>query len=368
MRYKVLYICDISHLHFASIADRMLIKGLYLKNVDITVVTSKSTSDTHDLEKLGVKIVYINLRNLSFIQNVRRIRKILIEGNIDIIHVTYSRAAFIGLMASRGINIKVVGYFGSLSIHWYDPTAWFTFLNKRMDRIICPSDAVARHLKMQLNSHNRNKVVRIYKGYDTSWFDKVKEVTRERLGAAPNDFIICSTGNLRRVKGIKYLIKAIGHIPKSIPFKILLIGSGTNSSRVIRLVNKTGRPERFILKGYVPVSPAFMAACNLYVQPSLSEGLGRAITEAMCLAKPVIVTEGEGPKELITDGFNGFVVKSGSHKAIGEAIIWCYENRESLPFIGLKARKTIMERFNHLQTVQMTDDLYLELLNGKGEF
>ncbi len=366
MRFKVLFISDISYLYFASIADRMLIKGLHEKNIDITVITSKSTAETLDLENLGIKIIYFNLRNVSFIQNVKRVRKILIEGNFNIIHFTYSRAAVIGLMASRGIKVRIVGYFGSMSIHWYDPTAWFAFLNARIDRIICPSDAVALHLKLQLKAQNKKKVVRIYRGYDTSWFDDVTPVTRETLGAIPEDFIICSAGNLRKVKGIKYLIKAIENLPQSIPFKILLVGSGTDSLEISRLVNKTGRPERFILQGHVPVSPAYVAACDLYIQPSLSEGLGRAITEAMCLAKPVIVTDGGGPKELIEHGINGFVVEKGSYEAIGEAIKKCYDNRESLPLIGSRARKTIMKHFNHRLTVQMTFDLYMGLLDGNG--
>lgn len=361
---KVLFISDISCLYFASLADRMLIKGLHEKNVDITVITPEPTAETLDLGKAGIKIIYLPLRKGSFIQTIKSLRKILLEASFNIIHITCSRAAVIGLIASRGLNVRIVGYFGSMSIHWHDPTAWFAFLNSRIDRIICPSDAVAMHLEKQLKVNRRKKVVRIYRGYDTSWFDNITPVTRESLGVASGDFIICSVGNLRKVKGIKYLIKAIEHLPDYLPLRILLVGSGTNSNGVRRLIKKSGRAYRFILQGYVPLSPAFMASCNLYVQPSLSEGLGRAITEAMCLARPVIVTDGGGPKELITNGINGFVVKSGSHEAIGEAIRRCYENRESLPLVGLKAKETIMNRFNHRQTVQSTYDLYMELLDG----
>jgi len=364
MAYKVLFISDISCEIFKSITDRMMVKGLHQKDVDITVVTSKPTPETIDLEREGIKIIYLPLENKLCRLTRERLRQILLEGCFDILHFTYGKAATIGLLAGSGLNLKIVGYYGSLSLHWYDPSAWFAFLNPRIDKIICPSNAVRAHIKKQLNANRRNRIVRIYRGYDPSWFDNVEPVTRESMGVSPDDFLICTVGNLRKVKGIKYLIKAVEHLPHDIPLKILLVGSGTDSPEIRRLTEATGRPECFLLQGHVPVSPSYIVSCDLYIQPSLSEGLGRAISEAMCLAKPVIVTDGGGAKEFFEDGNNGFVVRRGSHEAITDAIKECYDNRKILHLVGLKARESMLNKFNHRHMVNMTYDLYQELING----
>lgn len=362
MSYKILFISDISRAPFTSVADRMLVKGLRQKGADITVVTPRPVPETIELEEEGIKVEYLPLEKKITLKGVAALRKILKEGNFDLMHCTYSKAVTNGLAAARGLNVRVVAYYGSLSLHWHDPSAWLAFLNPRIDRIICASDAVEAHVKKQLPAKRRDRTVRIYRGYDPSWLNGIKPVSRGSLGVLEDDFLICTVGNLRKVKGIQYLIKAVGLLPADIPVRVLLVGSGTDSEETRRLTEETGRPEWFILQGHVPLSPAYVAPCDLYIQPSLSEGLGRAISEAMCLGKPVIVTDGGGAKEFFAAGDNGIVVKRGSPEAIADAVIYCYKNRNSLNLIGMKARESMMTTFNFKYTVSSTYDLYRELI------
>jgi len=362
MAYKALFISDISSEPFASVADRMLIVGLCKKGVEMTVVTSVPTPETLDIEQEGLTIIYFPLKKKISLHAIGLLRKILKEGSFDILHFTYGKAATNGLIASRGLRIKIVAYYGSLSLHWYDLSAWFAFLNPHIDKIICPSNAVEAHVKRQLPSKRRNRTIRIYRGYDPSWFDTIEPVTRDSLGVSHDEFLICTIGDLRKVKGVKYLIKSVEYLPEDIPVKILLVGSGTDSEETLRLTEETGKPECFILQGHVPISPVYVAPCDLYIQPSLSEGLGRAISEAMCLAKPVIVTDGGGAKEFFAASDNGFVVEKKSPEALAEAIIRCYKNKNSLHLTGLKARESILNHFNYQQTVDMTFDVYREML------
>jgi glycosyltransferase involved in cell wall biosynthesis len=362
MTFKVLFISNISLAPFTTIADRMLVKGLHARGVDITVVTQRQTPETKELEEIGIRIEYILFEKKINRNVIKRLRVILDEGCFDIMHITFSKAMTNCLMAARGKEIKIVGYYGSLSLHWHDPSAWLAFLNRRIDRLICASDAVENHVRKQLPARRRDRTIRIYRGYDPRWFSGISPVTRETIGVSDNDFLICSVGILRRVKGIKYLIDAVKYLPEEMPFKILLIGDGTDSAHTMRLARKSGMPGKFIHKGHLKNPPAWMARCDLYVQPSLSEGLGRAISEAMCMGKPVIVTDGGGAKELFASGDNGFVVRRGSAKALAKAITECWRKKDSLGLVGLKARETMMTTFNHEHTVSQTYDLYCKLL------
>src|SRR5512133_4157851 len=362
MAYKVLFLSDISRAPFTSVADRMLVRGLKEKGVDITVVTPRKVPETEELEHEGIKVEYLPLEKKITRRGIAELRKILKEGNFDLMHFTYSKAVTNGLAAARGLKIKCVAYYGSLSLHWHDPSAWLAFLNPHIDRIICASDAVEAHVKKQLPARRRNRTVRIYRGYDPSWLEGIVPLSRGSIGVLDSDFLVCTVGNLRKVKGIQFLIKAVVLLPPELPVRVLLVGSGTNSEETIRLTEETGRPERFILQGHVPLSPAYVSPCDLYIQPSLSEGLGRAISEAMCLAKPVIVTNGGGAKEFFACGDNGFVIQKGSPQAIADAITECYKNRNSLGLTGMKARESVMTVFNVKHTVSKTYDVYRELL------
>ena len=362
MAYRVLFVSNISGAPFTSVADRMLILGLHRMGVEMTVVTPSPASTTADLEKEGIRVAYIPLTKKISCDAVKALRNLLDECQFDLMHITFSKAVTNCLLASRGRKIRIVGYYGSLSLHWHDPSAWLAFLNSRIDRIICASKSVEEHVRRQLPPWRRNRTVQIYRGYDPAWLDGIEPVTRESLGVSPDEFLICTVGNLRPVKGIRFLIGAAAYLPDEMNWRILLVGDGTDSPETRALAERTGHPERFIHVGHVALSPAYVAPCDLYVQPSLSEGLGRAISEAMCLAKPVIVTDGGGAKEFFAEGDNGFVVKRGSAEAIAEALIACWQKRETLGLTGARARDSIMGRFHQRHTVEKTFKLYCELL------
>ena len=362
MAYRVLFISDISLSPFTTIADRMLIRGLRARDVDMTVVTQRPTPETQELEEEGVRVEYVIFDKKISRTIITRLRSIIDNGKIELIHVTFGKAMTNTIMAARGRKLKIIGYYGSLSLHWHDPSAWLAFLSPRIDRLICASDAVEAHAKKQLPPWRRNRTVRIYRGYNPEWFTGLIPVTRGEIGARNDEFLICTVGILRKVKGIRYLTEAAGLLPKEMPFRIILIGDGTDSPDTLRLAAESGVPERFIHKGHQKNPPAWMAACDLYVQPSLSEGLGRAISEAMCLGKPVIVTDGGGAKELFARGDNGFVVPGGSAAELAKAITGCWKNRDSLAATGEKARETILKDFHHGETVMKTFELYHELL------
>jgi glycosyltransferase involved in cell wall biosynthesis len=362
MPYRVLFISDISLSPFTTIADRMLIRGLRAEGAEMTVVTQRPTEETRQLETEGIRVEYIVFDKKISIRIIRRLRQIIDARDIQLVHVTFGKAMTNALMAAAGKKVRLVGYYGSLSLHWHDPSAWLAFLNGRIDRLICASDAVEAHVKKQLPPWRRNRTVRIYRGYKPEWFNDTEPADRNLIGVKDDEFLICSVGILRKVKGIKYLTGAAALLPDDMPFRILLIGDGTDSPDTLRLAAASGVPEKFIHMGHQKNAPSWMAACDLYVQPSLSEGLGRAITEAMCLARPVIVTDGGGARELFTRGDNGFVVPRGSAEKLAEAITCCWKNRDSLAATGVKARETILNEFNHADTVRRTRELYSELL------
>jgi L-malate glycosyltransferase len=358
---KVLIITNLYLSKSATLPDRYLIKGLHSRGVGLTVITRGPTPETVDLAANGIKLVYQSITKKIDLPAIRKIRSLLREEKYDILHFTFGKAITNGLIASFHSHIKIVAYLGSLRLHWHDPFAYTSFLNRRLDKLICVSNAVRDHVLKQAPWSMKSKAVRIYKGADPDWFRDVIPATRKKLNIPQNAFIVCCVANIRKIKGLVWLIRSADFLPPGLPVWFLLVGAKTDSEEIKTKIKKTNYGNNFITTGYTDDSLAYTSLCDLYIQPSVSEGFGRSVLEAMCLGKPVVVTDRGGAKELVTEGINGFVVPCKSAKSIAEKIFHCYNNRAKLPEMGEKAKLSVVNDFNHHATIEQTYNLYSEL-------
>jgi L-malate glycosyltransferase len=359
---KVLIITNLCLGRSATLPERNLIKGLKAKGVDLTLIAHWPTKESEELEAAGIKVVYQDISKKIDFAAIRMIRTLLREEHFDILHFTYGKAITNGLIASRGLKVKIIAYLGSLSLHWHDPFSYISFLNHRIDRLICLSDGVEEHVLKQAPHRMKNKTVRIYKGYDPEWLSNVTPALRKDIGIPEDAFIVCCVANIRKIKGVDYLIKSADHLPPDMNIWYLLVGDKSDSAATKRKIKSTKYRNNFITIGYTKNPLSYTSACDLYIQPSVSEGLGRSVIEAMCLRKPVIVTDKGGAKELVKIGETGYVVPVKSAKAIADIIIKCFENRKALPALGEKGRERILNDFHPETTIDSTYEVYRDLL------
>jgi glycosyltransferase involved in cell wall biosynthesis len=362
---KILFIINLGQGYSATLPERNMFRGLQAKGVDLTVITHWQTIESLELESLGIKIVYIPIIRKFDIPAILKLRRLIKTENYEIIHITYSKAITNVIIASHGLKIKIIAFLGSLSLHWHDPFTYFSFLSRRIDKLICLSDAVQEHVLKQAPSRMKDKTIRIYKGYDPIWLNIVVPVNRKNLNVPDDSMVICCVANIRKIKGVEYLIKAVNYLPDNLPVWFILVGDKTDSGVVRKMIRKTKYSGNFITIGYSDEPLVYTSICDLYIQPSVSEGLGRSVIEAMCLGKPVIVTDKGGAKELVNEGINGYIVPVKSARALAERIIKCYENRDNLHSMGEKARDRILNDFNPKTAVDRTYNLYVDLLREK---
>jgi glycosyltransferase involved in cell wall biosynthesis len=164
------------------------------------------------------------------------------------------------------------------------------------------------------------KAVMIHKGMDPEWFRGVSPVPRQELGVPEDALVVGCVANVRRIKGVPYLIEASYHIDPVLPVHILLIGSGMDSADNLSLIRSSPLRDRIHILGYRPDVYEIIAACDIYIQPSLSESLSRSVMEAMCLGVPCIVSDIGGLLELVEHEKSGLVTERGNSKEIAQAI------------------------------------------------
>jgi len=156
----------------------------------------------------------------------------------------------------------------------------------------------------------------------------------KKVQPIPENFDVAYVGAVGPDKGLLYLIEAWGMLnyPDS---RLILAGWGTETLEpFIRQISDKGN---FALLGRVPDVADVFNACSIYIQPSVTEGFGIEILEAMSCSRPVIASEGAGAAELITDGENGFVVPIRKPQAIAEKIDWLKNHRAEMFEMGQRA-------------------------------
>jgi glycosyltransferase involved in cell wall biosynthesis len=316
------------------------------------------------VEATGVKVHYLKMTKKIDFDIIRELRTIILREKFDILFLTFGKAITNSLLATWGIDIRIVAYIGSLNVHWHDPFAYLSFLNRRIEKLICLSDGVLEHMLKQSKTL-RGKALRIYKGYDPEWIKITNPIKRADLDIPDDAFVICCFAIVRKVKGIPYLIKAASYLPEGLPVYFVLVGRDMDSAPILRLVSRSKYKNNFRVFGFKNDIFSYTALCDLYVQPSVAEGLGRSIIEAMCLSKPVIVTEKGGSKELVTDGINGYVVPAKSSEAIAGKIELCYRNRDNLKKMGEMSLKRIREDFSPGKMIDQTYTVFEEVLKTK---
>jgi len=361
---KILSITNLCHGYSASLPERALYKGLKEKGAELTVITHFPTPETREVEDAGIRVIYLPIRKKFNPGVIRAIRRIIIENNIEILHITFGKALTNSLIASIGIPCRKVAYLGSIRVHWHDPFAWVSYLNPRVDKLICLSRGVEEHIVRQAPWRMKGKTVQIYKGYDPAWFAGTEPVKRESLGIPPDGFIVCCVANVRKVKGLPWLIEATSLIRLNLPVYLLLIGPGMDSPEIRELISASPYRNNFRTFGFTDNIFSYVAMSDLYIQPSVSEGLGRSVIEAMFLARPVVVTGQGGVCELVDEGVNGYYIRVPSASAIAEKIMFCMNNRNLMQDMGKKGRQKVSRMLKPETMIVKTYDLFRSILEG----
>lgn len=360
---KVLFIGVYSVSLNVSIAEVELIRGLHAKGINITVLSNFSDETRKLFEKDGIEMIETNIPKGIDRDFIQQLQKLYLENNYDIIHCYHNRILRNVIIAIKKYPVKLVTYLGLDSVHWHDPLAYMTYLNKRVDAVICNSKYVLDHFKKQLWGKQKEKGILIYKGYDLSWFKDVKAFDYKQIGITENSLIVSLAGTYMKRKGINYLIESAKYLPKDIPIHFVIMGSNTDGSIVKNMVSKSPLADKFHLLGYRTDVKSLLKGSDIYIQPSLREGFGRSLSEAASLAIPSIFTPTGGFKELVTHKESGMIIPIKNAKKIAEAITYLAYDKALRIQMGKKAQEAIAKNFNIQTTIEETYDLYSKLID-----
>jgi glycosyltransferase involved in cell wall biosynthesis len=187
-----------------------------------------------------------------------------------------------------------------------------------------------------------------------------REAARERLGV--KGLVVGAVGRLEDQKGHIHLLAALPELRWEIPdLVVLLVGEGRRRDDLRRQVEDLGLQDTVRFLGTRRDLPEIYRALDLFVQPSLWEGLPLALLKAMGAGLPVVATRVSGSAEAIEDGINGRLVGPGDPQALARAILELARRPEERRRLAEAARRTVAARYSLEAMLRQLEELYLDL-------
>jgi glycosyltransferase involved in cell wall biosynthesis len=151
---------------------------------------------------------------------------------------------------------------------------------------------------------------------------------------------------------------AIKELAKTIPnIKLLLLGGGDRAA-IEAMVRDNAIEDRVIFTGYRRDVPACMRAMDVVVHPSLTEAFCQTVIEALAAGAPLVVTDVAAASEVVTHGQTGMLVPPKDPRAIADAVLQLYRNREATRRMADAGQRSVRERFTIDRMVDQQVECY----------
>ncbi|MCF8335613.1 MAG: glycosyltransferase family 4 protein [Bacteroidales bacterium] len=366
MAPKILIISSYSGSMVSVRPEAEMVLRLKKQGMEIDVMSDPQSTYADIFRENGIHIYPYQPKRKISLREIRYIRKVLCEGNYDIIHVFNNKAVTNAVFAARKLPVKMVTYRGYTGhLLWYKPTSHISHLHPKVNKITCVSDGVKNHVRRQL-FFNKDKAVTLYKGHDPEWYNDIQPYTRKQLGIPENAFLIGCVANARPMKGIPNLIKASYHLRDQNDIHFLLIGKNMNTNYHRKWIRESPLKRNFHIPGFKKDVLNHLAACDVMVLPSVKgEGLSKVTIEAMSTGLPVIATNIGGNPELVLHEQTGLLVDPKAPKQIAKAITTLRDNEAMRKKLGEAARQHIMNNYHIDQTVKEIKNFYESLIRER---
>ncbi|MBD3379954.1 MAG: glycosyltransferase [Candidatus Omnitrophica bacterium] len=320
------------------------------------------------------------VRDICFAKDLKaysRIKKVIRTGKYDVVHAHSSKAGFLARLAARKCRVKCVvytphghvfyGYFSRfLSLF---SLALERFAAGYCDRIIGLTGSECREwLRFGVGAPEMFRVVP--SGLE---FDRIAQRKRNtaswktRYGIGEAQKIIGAVGRFVDIKGFEYFIRAaIDQLSKRDDVVFVLVGDGPMKSDYIRMVAGSGHPDRIKILPWQDNVDEAISSFDVFVMPSLNEGMGRVLIEAMFFGKPVIASRVGGVPSILEGGC-GILVSPGNPYEISGAIDRFLEDPAMAAETASKGKQKALTEYSADNMVEKLEEVYREVLEEKSK-
>jgi glycosyltransferase involved in cell wall biosynthesis len=342
------------------------------RRYDVTVCALKGRGIIADeLIAQGVPVVLLEGKGKGDVRVLYRLYRLIQSLRPDIIHAFLGQANLGAALVGRLLAEPIVVW------SCRDLDVWKTGLHWRLDRwavrraaaVTCCSDSVRRYVSQHMRLPPE-RITTIHNGVDRARFLAPSQVGRAQLGLRdhlPVVGVVCRLDEPK--KGLAVLLRAMrlsadrGDAPA---WQLLIVGEGPAREELERLSASLGLAERVVFAGPRRDVAAVLPLMDVFVCPSLYEGFGIAIVEAMMTGLPVVASSAGGIVEIVRSGDTGLLVPPGDPAALAEAIQEVLGHPDKAARFGREGRQVAEAEFSVETMVERHGTLYESLMGAAG--
>jgi len=300
------------------------------------------------LKAMGIPVWQLPMNSPLDLSAAKKLAALVKQEGFDVIHAQYPRENYIALLAKRfGCKARVV-FTSHLIIE--QPLPW-----RMLNRIFTPKNhavlTVCTHGRQVLerNGVAKDKIRVVFNGVDAAAAPPRDRSVLSEFGIGAEEKVISILTRFSEEKGVPFLLRSIARLKEktSVPFRLLLVGTGPDFDRDRALLPELGIGDRVILTGFRSDTPRLLAASDIYLNSSSSEAMSFAILEALGAGLPLVVTDVGGNPELVnTGGVCGLLAPYGDENAYADAMQRLLEDDALRARYAAAARKKAEQEFD----------------------
>lgn len=273
-------------------------------------------------------------------------------------HLPWTLRCTRGIVAARIARIPAIVASQQLYQlpHERGPRAKQALVSRFVDRYIAVSSAMGEELRSVVAHPDRVAV--IHNTIEPKRFESAAGDVRATLDDGGRS-IVLTLARLDFQKGLETLIEAAALVPDVL---FLIAGDGPERARLEAEAEALGVAERVRFLGRREDVPELLAACDVFVLPSLFEGLPVSVLEAMAAGRPVVATSVPGTAEAVADGETGILVSPSDPELLARAIRQVTADPAMARRMGDAGRTRVRRLFSADEMGRKLDSLYQELL------
>lgn len=335
-----------------------LLRGLITRGHRVHLICQPDTLLEERASESGAAVHPIPIRSEISPIVFLKILRVLARVRPEILAFNTPRPILLGNLASRLFSVKARIIFRRVNFPLRKNFVTRLKYNWGIDCIVTVSESIRQQLLADGVSGSR--ICTIYEGMDLSPFSK-REMPNPRRPGEP--VVVGTVAYFSQEKGLQYLIEAAALIPDvHSRMRFVLVGDGQCRQDLESQVRARGLEDCFHFAGFQKRPAPYLSSFDLFVLPSLSEGLSSSILSAMAASLPVIASNVGGIPELIRHEENGLLVPPADAVALAHAIQRLGDNPAEAFNMGRQGRLLAESQFSLQRMIHQVESLCSSLL------
>lgn len=318
-------------------------------------------------DEAGLPVLPLRIRSDLDIISVVKLARKMRRWRCRLVHCHDAHSAAVGSAAASlaGVPLRVISRRVSFPLkkNIFSRRKY----TKKIDAIIAISESVKKTLIEA--GIPPGTIETIPSGIDLSPYEErvSKDHLRRELHLAAEDFLVGTIGHLSEDKSHETFIRAAGILRKRAPrIKLIIAGKGPLEKELKRTAEKIQVEGSVFFLGFRGDVPQILSSLDVFVLPSLQEGLGSIILDAMASRLPVVASNVGGIPEVVVNRETGILVPADDPDSLAEAVLRLYENRDMARKFGARGREIVRQNYSVESMAERVIQLYDKLAEKKG--